>query len=466
MKFNLADKVFTTVSEIIDKENKEAYIIGGWVRDLILNRHSKDVDIVVVGSGIELANKLAKKLDTAITVTVFKNFGTAMFKYQNIEYEFVGARRESYNRNSRNPIVEDGTLEDDLHRRDLTINALAISLQKNNFGELIDKFDAIKDIENKIIKTPTNPDITFSDDPLRMLRAIRFATQLNFNIEEKTLQAIKDNVQRISIITKERINDELNKIIISKKPSIGFLKLAETNLLEIIFPELYNLKGVEIVNNVGHKDNFFHTVQVLDNIAEKTDKLWLRWAALLHDIAKPITKKFINNAWTFHGHEMVGAKIISNIFNKMKMPTNENLKYIQKLVGLHLRPIILSSEEVTDAAVRRLIVEAGEDLDDLMTLCEADITSKNDEKVQRYMTNFKLVRQKIKELEEKDALRNWKSPISGEQIMAALNLQPSKTIGIIKEMIKDAILDGKIENNYTAAENYMYKLIQENNFII
>ncbi len=460
MFYTLKDKVLDVVSEIITSKNNDAYVIGGYVRDLILNRPSKDIDIVVVGSGIELATETAKKLDSSLNVTVFKNFGTAMFKYKDFEYEFVGARKESYERNSRKPFVEEGTLEDDQNRRDLTINALALSLKKSNFGEIIDPFNGLEDIKNKIIRTPLEPTITFSDDPLRMMRAIRFATQLDFKINPVTFEAIANMKDRINIISKERISDELNKIILTTKPSVGFKLMDECGLLDIIFPEFVKLKGVDSKNQVGHKDNFYHTLQVLDNIANTTNNLWLRWTALLHDIGKPATKKFVNNSWTFYGHEVVGAKMIPDIFKNLKLPLNEKVKYIQKLVNLHLRPIALSDEEVTDSAIRRLLFDAGDDVDDLMLLCEADITSKNDEKVQRFLENFKIVRQKLKEVEERDAIRNWKPPINGELIMEKLNLKPCKIVGEIKEEIKDAILDGKIENSYEAAYKYMMELAE------
>ena len=456
MKKCLYNKIFKVISEIISDENKKAYVIGGYVRDAILNRKSKDIDIVVLGSGIELAKKTAAILGNNIKVTIFKNFGTAQLKYDNLEVEFVGARKESYQRNSRKPFVENGTLEDDQNRRDFTINALALNLNKKRFGELIDPFNGLKDLKNKIIKTPLNPDITFSDDPLRMLRAIRFATQLNFKIEDLTLNAISKNNSRIRIISKERITDELDKIILSPKPSIGFKLLDETGLLELILPELFRLKGIENINGIKHKDNFYHTIKVLDNISKHTNNLWLRWSALLHDIGKPKVKKYQEKiGWTFHGHEFIGTKIVEKIFKQLKMPLNDKLKYVQKMVSLHHRPMVLSTEEVTDSAVRRLLFDAGDDIDDLMTLCEADITSKNKELKNKYLSNFKLVRKKLIELEEKDAIRNFQPPVSGEEIMKTFNIPPCKEVGTIKNAIKDAILDGVIKNNYEQAYKYM-----------
>lgn len=455
MKEHLTHPIFNVVSEIVTLDNLQAFVIGGYVRDLFLHRPSKDIDIVVVGSGIELANKVAKHLGDDVQVTVFKNFGTAMLQFADTEIEFVGARKESYQRDSRKPTVENGSLSDDQKRRDFTINTLALNLNGNNFGELLDSFDGITDLNNGLIKTPMEPNTTFSDDPLRMLRGIRFATQLNFRIEEATFQAICDNKDRIKIISQERIIDELNKIILSPKPSIGFALLKKSGLLPLIFPELDNLNGVEEIKGKGHKDNFWHTLQVLDNISLKTNNLWLRWAAILHDIAKPTTKRFGADGWTFHGHELIGSKMIPEIFRRMKLPLSDRMKYVQKLVFLHLRPIVLSAEEVTDSAVRRLIVECGEDIEDLMTLSEADITSKNGEKVKRFLANFQLVRQKIKEVEEKDKLRNWQPPITGDLIIQTFNLKPSRVVGDIKEAIRNAILDGVIENNYEAAYQYM-----------
>lgn len=456
MKKHLQHPIFSIISAIADQLNQETYLIGGYVRDLILNRPSPDIDVVTIGSGIHLAERVAKKLGPSIQVSVFKTFGTAMLKYESLDVEFVGARKESYNEDSRKPTVEDGTLEEDQNRRDFTINALAICLNSDRFGELTDPFGGIQDIKDKIIRTPLEPGITFSDDPLRMMRAIRFATQLGFTIEEKTLEAIALNKKRIHIISRERIAEELNKIILSSKPSVGFRLLDKTGLLEIIFPELHRMKGREEVNGIGHKDNFFHTLEVLDRIAPHTSNLWLRWSALLHDIAKPATKKFVPQfGWTFYSHNFVGSKMVPVIFKRMKLPMNEKMKYVQKIVELHMRPIVLSEEEVTDSAIRRLLFEAGDDIDDLMTLCEADITSKNPEKVKKYYGNFQLVRQKLKDLEEKDHIRNFQPPVSGETIMEVFGLSPCREVGFIKTAIKDAILDGVIPNEHDPAYRFM-----------
>jgi len=460
MKICLNDDIFRILSEVLDQEKKEGYVIGGFVRDSLLERDhpGMDIDILVIGNGIEIAKKVAKRLGKDIKVTVFRNFGTAMCKSSNYEIEFVGARKESYDRNSRKPVVENGTLEDDQNRRDFTINAIAACLNSKRFGEITDPFNGRADIENRIIKTPLNPDRTFDDDPLRMMRAIRFATQLNFEIEKETFESIKKNAERIKIISGERIITELNKIIMRKHPSRGFILLEKSGLLSLIFPELDRMKGVEKIDGKAHKDNFLHSIKVLDNISRKTDDLWLRWAALLHDIAKPVTRKYTSETgWSFHGHEYLGAKMIPSIFRKLKLPMNDRMKYVQKLVDLHLRPIVLSQEEVSDSAVRRLLFEAGDDIDDLMLLCEADITSKNEEKKTRHLENFKLVRQKLREIEEKDAVRNFKPPINGDEIISVFGIGPGREVGIIKNAIREAILDGIIPNEYEAARQIMMK---------
>ena len=452
----LNDSVLQKISEIADAEGVQAFVIGGFVRDIFLRRHNNDIDIVTLGNGIDLAEKTAHAISPKLTVSVFKNFGTAMFRYNGMEYEFVGARKESYSHDSRKPHVEAGTLEEDQNRRDFTINALALSLNKENFAELLDPFNGLQDMNDKIIRTPLDPALTFSDDPLRMMRAVRFAAQLDFTIEEKTFEGIRQMKERISIVSMERIIDEFNKIMMTEKPSHGIVLLDKAGLLELIFPELSKLKGVEVINGCGHKDNFLHTLQVLDNVAEKSDNLWLRWTALLHDIGKPRTKKFSETiGWTFYGHEIVGSRMVPDIFRRLKLPMNEKLKYVQKLVLLHLRPIALVDEEVSDSAVRRLLFDASDDIDDLMLLCEADITSKNEIKVKTFLQNFQLVREKLKIVEEKDALRNWQPPITGEEIIETFHIQPSKEVGIIKLAIREAILDGVIGNNHDEAFAFM-----------
>ena len=456
LKQRFEGKIFKQISETADELGLECYVVGGYVRDIFLERPSKDIDVVVVGSGIAMAEALGRRLGRGAHVSVFKNFGTAQLKYRNTEVEFVGARKESYTHDSRKPIVEDGTLEDDQNRRDFTINALAVCLNSDRFGELVDPFGGMDDLKERTIRTPLDPDITFSDDPLRMMRCIRFATQLNFYIDDETFESLCRNKERIGIISRERIADELNKIMLSPIPSKGFIDLERSGLLDLIFPELAALQGIETRNGRAHKDNFYHTLEVLDNISRKTDNLWLRWAALLHDIAKPVTKRWDPRAgWTFHNHNFIGEKMIPNIFRKMKLPMNEKMKYVQKLVGLHMRPIVIADEEVTDSAVRRLLFEAGDDIDDLMTLCEADITSKNSERKKRFLENFQLVRQKLKDLED------FQPPVSGEEIMRTFGLPPCQQVGTLKSAIKDAILDGVIPNEYEAARQFMLQRAEQ-----
>jgi uncharacterized domain HDIG len=458
----LSAPIFSLIGEAADSIGLETYVIGGFVRDLFLRRPSKDIDVVCVGSGIDLAKEVAGRLGKKAHLSYFKNFGTAQVKYKDIEVEFVGARKESYSRDSRNPVVEDGTLQDDLNRRDFTINAMAIRLNKEYFGEIIDPFNGLGDLDKYTIQTPLDPDITFSDDPLRMMRAIRFASQLGFFIEADTFDAISGNKDRINIISKERILDELNKIMLSPKPSVGLELLEQTGLLDIILPELTALKGMETKEGIGHKDNFHHTLMVLDNLSKKTDKLWLRWAAVFHDIGKPRSKRFDpKQGWTFHGHEYLGMKMLRKIFQRMKFPLGATLGYIEKLVLLHMRPIALADEEVTDSAVRRLLFDAGEDIDDLMLLCEADITSKNPDKVKRFLHNFRVVRSKLKEIEEKDRIRNFQPPVTGEEIMKMFDLSPSSIVGELKSAIKDAILDGIIPNEYEPARQYLIQIAKE-----
>ena len=455
MKEFLRHPIFSVLSEIADESQMECYVVGGYVRDQLMKRDRKnDVDIVVVGSGIDFATRVGNRL--GVKVAVYKNFGTAMLNHGELQLEFVGARKESYRSESRKPIVENGTLEDDQNRRDFTINAMALSLNSANFGQFIDPFGGVTDIQQRLIRTPLDPAVTFSDDPLRMMRAIRFATQLGFKIDIRAINAISDHRDRIRIISKERIIDELNKIILASKPSIGFKYLFDTGLLAIVFPEMANLSGVDIVDGKGHKDNFYHTLEVLDNVAEVSDDLWLRWAAIMHDIAKPATKRFDKrNGWTFHGHEDKGARMVPKLFAVLKLPLNEKMKFVQKLVLLHLRPIVLAQDIVTDSAVRRLLFEAGDDIDSLMVLCHADVTTKNEYKKKKYRQNFELVKQKLRDVEERDQIRNWQPPITGEDIMVAFSLKPGREVGTIKNAIREAILEGDIPNDREKAYQFM-----------
>lgn len=460
MKQFLQHPVFNIIAKVAATQQVQAYVIGGYVRDLFLERPSADIDIVVLDNGIAFAEALAQKLK--VKVAVFKNFGTANIKYQNLELEFVGARKESYRSESRKPIVENGSLEDDQNRRDFTINAMALSLNPENFSELVDPFNGTEDLKNKLIRTPLDPTLTFSDDPLRMMRAVRFAAQLGFSIDQSALDAIKINRERIKIVSQERITDELNKIIASPKPSVGFVYLFETGLLQVIFPQMQALSGVEYVNGKGHKDNFYHTLQVLDNISENTADLWLRWSAILHDIAKPATKRFeVGHGWTFHGHEDKGARMVPKIFAQLKLPLNEKMKQVQKLVQLHMRPIVLAQEIVTDSAVRRLLFDADDDIDGLMLLCNADVTTKNEYKIKKYRNNFELVKQKLKDVEERDRIRNWQPPVSGEDIMETFGIKAGREVGIIKSNIRDAILEGQISNSRTDALKLMIQKGEE-----
>ncbi len=468
MKFNILgnnfsvlknfDPIFDIISKVAEDLDQPTFVIGGFVRDVMLERKSKDIDLVTIGSGIELAKTISKKINSS-NVKIFKNFGTAMILFNDLEIQFVGARKESYRAESRKPIVENGTLEDDQNRRDFTINSLAVGLSHEFKGEFIDPFNGLKHLKEKIIKTPLGPDLTFSDDPLRMMRAIRFAAQLNFDIEEKTLQSIENNAHRIEIVAQERITEELNKIILSENPSVGFKLMEKTKLLKIIFPEFNLLKGVEIINGLGHKDNFYHTLEVLENLLPYSkDNLWLRWAALLHDIAKPKTKRFSNSTgWTFHGHEDKGSKMVPKIFKRLKLPLDEKMRYVQKLVFLHLRPISLTNKKISDSALRRLLFEAGEDLEDLMFLCQSDITSKNLYKKQKFLNRFEEVKKKLKDVENRDKIKNWQPPVDGKEIMSYFKIKPCKEVGLIKEAIKNAILDGDIKNNKQDALSYMVK---------
>jgi len=456
----VSNPIFKNVAEVADEINQETYVVGGFVRDYLLNRgQKKDIDFVTVGNGILLAKELANKLGHTSQVSVFKRFGTAMFKYKDTDLEFVGARKESYSEDSRKPHVEDGTLEDDQKRRDFTINTLAISMNKENFGELIDPFNGVEDLNNKIIKTPLEPNVTYSDDPLRMMRAIRFAAQLDFEIEKKSFQAIIDNAERINIVSFERVMDEFQKIMMTDKPSVGLLLLEQSGLMQHILPELVALKGIEEVEGQKHKDNFYHTLEVVDNISVNTDNVWLRWAALLHDIGKAVTKRFDKNVgWTFHSHEFVGSKMVLKLLRRLKLPLGPQVKYVQKLVMMSSRPIAVVTDDATDSALRRLLFDAGEDFDDLITLCKADITTKNERKQKRFKQNFEVVEQKIKDVEERDKVRNFQPPITGEQIMKIFDIQPGKEIGILKNAIKEAILEGEVENNYNSALEFVINM--------